>query len=66
MLEFGDVLYCIKYDFDLDKIALPFAVIVSGTQMATTYIAIGLKQQQLQRTVVGLNAAVNRRKQLFS
>lgn len=65
VLELGDVLYCIKYDFDLDQIALPFAVIVSGTQMATTYIAIGLKHRQLERAVIGLTTTVNRRKRLF-
>lgn len=62
MLIFGDAWYCVSYKFDLNEIALPFAIMISATQMAITYIAIGIKHRQLDETIARLNSKIKRRK----
>lgn len=62
VLIFGDAWYCVSYKFDLNEIALPFAIMISATQMTITYIAIEIKYQQLEETIARLNNTINRSK----
>lgn len=62
VLIFGDAWYCVSFKFDLNEIALPFAIMISATQMMITYIAIGIKYQQLKETIACLNNTIERRK----
>lgn len=57
----GCLYHCFHYNFDLVKVALPFALMFTATQMSVTYLTMAIKYKRMEEVIAVLHKIINER-----